>query len=214
MIKQISKTNEKISFTSDMSISMANAIRRSVNYIPTLAIDSLEISKNDSALYDEIVAHRMGLVPLKNEDLKLASECDCGKEEGCGRCSLRFKISAVGPCIVYSDQLSPKGSSIYKMPITILDKDQELEFVAIAKVGLGVDHAKFTPGLFFYRYNEDLEKEDDESFKKIIEESKNDENKEITIFIESWGQMPAKEIFVDAVEALQKELKDFAKKIK
>ena len=86
MIKIINKTNEKLSFKTDMSISLANAIRRSVNYIPLLAVDSLEISKNDSALYDELIAHRVGLVPLKNENLKLPSDCDCGKEEGCGKC--------------------------------------------------------------------------------------------------------------------------------
>ena len=106
MIKIINKSDNKIALTSDMNISMANALRRSVNYIPILAVDSLEISKNDSALYDEIIAHRVGLVPLKNEKLRLAKECDCGKEEGCGKCSVKFKVSAVGPCTVYSDQLS------------------------------------------------------------------------------------------------------------
>ena len=72
MIKLINKSNEKISLKTDMQISMANAIRRSVNYIPILAIDSLEITKNDSALYDEIIAHRVGLVPLTNENLKMS----------------------------------------------------------------------------------------------------------------------------------------------
>ena len=67
MIKIIKKSDDKIIFNTDMSISLLNALRRSVNEIPILAIDSLEISKNDSALYDEIIAHRVGLIPLKNE---------------------------------------------------------------------------------------------------------------------------------------------------
>ena len=102
MIKITNKTENKLQFTSDIPIYLLNAIRRSVNYIPTLAVDTLEISKNDSALYDEIIAHRVGLVPLKNESLKLSEECDC-KGKGCGKCSVKFKLQAKGPGTVYSN---------------------------------------------------------------------------------------------------------------
>ena len=47
--------------------SLANAVRRSVAEVPTLAIDEVEIYKNDSPLYDEMLALRLGLVPLKTE---------------------------------------------------------------------------------------------------------------------------------------------------
>lgn len=215
MIKIINKTEEKLSFETDMPISLANAIRRSVNDIPVLAVDSLEITKNDSALYDEIIAHRVGLIPLKNEDLKLASECDCGKEEGCGKCSIKLKLSMKGPGIVYSTDLSPKENVIYKMPITMLNEEQEIEFVAIAKMGIGKEHAKYLPGLLYYKYaDEELGKEDDASFTKILEEAKKDENRELNVFIESWGQMPAKKIFTEAIEAFNKEMKAVTKAIK
>jgi len=213
-MKLISKSEEKIILRAEIPVSIANAVRRSVNNIPIMAIDSLEITKNDSALYDEIIAHRMGLVQLKNEKLKMPKECGCEKEDGCGKCSMKFKLSAAGPCTVYSSDLTPKGNTVYKMPITILDKDQELEFVAIARMGTGVEHAKFSPGLIYYRYSEDLEKESDEDFKKILEESKKNEEKEITVFIESWGQMPAKEIFAEAIDVLQDELKALGKAVK
>lgn len=215
MIKINDKSNEKITFETDMSVSMANAIRRSANYIPILAVDSLEISKNDSALYDEIIAHRVGLVPLHNEKLKLASECDCGKEEGCSKCSIKLKLSAKGPCTVYSSEMTPKDSILYKMPITILNKDQELEFVAIAKMGMGIEHAKYSPGLMFYRYTEDLEKEqNDEDFREMVEQSKKKDDKPITMIIESWGQIPAKEMFTQAIEILNEEFKDLVKQLK
>jgi len=215
MIKLNNKNNEKISLKTDMNVSLANAIRRMANWIPILAIDSLEISKNDSALYDEIIAHRSGLIPLKNEKLKLPTECDCGKEEGCGKCSIKLKLSSTGPCTVYSDEMTPKDIVLYKMPITILDKDQELEFVAIAKMGRGIDHAKFSPGLIFYRYSEDIEKEDnDEEFKKMVVDSKKNEEKELNVFIESWGQITAKDIFIESIEMLNEELKQLIKKIK
>lgn len=214
MIKIISKSDDKISFTTDMPISLANAIRRSLNYIPLLAIDSLEISKNDSALYDEIIAQRMGLIPLANEKLKLPKECGCEKEQGCTKCSIKFKLGASGPCTVYSTDLSPKDSILYKMPITILDKDQELEFVAIARMGLGVEHAKFSPGMMSYRYSEDIENEDDEKFRKLAEESSKGAKKELTASIESWGQIKAKDILPEAVKALNKEIAELVKEVK
>ncbi|MDP1729532.1 MAG: DNA-directed RNA polymerase subunit D [archaeon] len=214
MIKLINKSDEIVSIKTDMDISLANAIRRSVNYIPTLAVDSLEISKNDSALYDEIIAHRVGLIPLKDEKLKLPKECGCEKEDGCGKCSIKLKLSASGPCVVYSDELSPKSSIVYKMPITILDKDQELEFVATARMGLGIEHAKFAPGMIYYRYAEDLENEEDEAFNKLVEKSKKSVEKELSMFIESWGQIPAKEIFTDSIDILNKEIKELVKEIK
>ena len=214
MIKLINKTEDKIAFKTDTSTSLVNAIRRSINQIPILAIDHLEITKNDSALYDEIISHRAGLVPLKNEDLKLPEECDCGKEEGCGKCAIKFKLSATGPCVVYSTDMSPKSSVLYKMPLDILDKEQELEFVAVAKMGKAIKHAKFSPGLMFYRYSEDLEDEGDEAFKKIIEDSKKKEDKELIIFLESWGQIKAKDMFLSSIDILNDEIKDLVKKIK
>ncbi len=217
MIKKTNKTENKLEFVTDVPTYLMNAIRRSVNYIPALAIDTLEISKNDSALYDEIIAHRMGLVPLKNEALKLPEECDC-KEKGCGKCSVKFKLKAKGPCTVYSTDLNPKTNSVHKIPIALLDKEQELEFVAIAKMGKGRDHSKFTPGIIYYKYSEDTDTEDlekdDKAFKKLIEESKKDEGKELTVTIESWGHMEPKDIFINAIETLNKNLKDFVKSVK
>jgi len=212
MIKTIEKSEEKIKLKIEIPVTLANAIRRSINYIPILAIDSLEISKNDSALYDEIIAHRMGLVPLKNENLKLPWKCDCEKEEGCGKCSSKFKLSAQGPCVVYSDQLAPKNSVSLKMPITILDKDQEIEFVANAKMGLGINHAKFSPGLLVYKYSDDSD--EDSAFDKLVEETQKDKVMELEMNIESWGQIPAKDIFIKSIEAINEELKGFVKAIK
>ena len=66
----ISKTAEEIQFTSDIDVSLANAIRRSVSEIPILAIYEADVYKNDSVLYDEVISHRLGLIPLKNQKLK------------------------------------------------------------------------------------------------------------------------------------------------
>ena len=63
----VEKKPERLVLRLDISESLANALRRSVSEISTLAIDEVEIFKNDSALYDEMLAHRLGLVPLKTE---------------------------------------------------------------------------------------------------------------------------------------------------
>jgi len=54
----------------DTTTAFANALRRGiVNETPTMAIHRVEFRKNSSTLYDEMVAHRLGLIPLKT-DLK------------------------------------------------------------------------------------------------------------------------------------------------
>ena len=152
MIKIISKDKDKINFVSDIDETLANAIRRSVQEIPILAIDEIEFFKNDSALYDEVIAHRLGLVPLiADKSLIERDKCTC-KGKGCNKCSIDLKIKIKGPCTVYSGELKGRAKPAQdKIPIVLLNKDQELELVARAKLGKGTEHTKFSPGLLFYR---------------------------------------------------------------
>jgi len=95
-MKIIKKTKEKVESVAEIDESLANAIRRSANEIPVLAIENLEIHKNDSVLYDEIIAHRLGLVPLEmKKGMKLPSECSC-KGKGCSKCQVKLKIVGKG----------------------------------------------------------------------------------------------------------------------
>src|SRR6056297_1558724 len=64
-MEKINKTEQKLTFSVEIEDSLANAIRRYVYHVPVLAIDEVEISKNESPLYDETLAHRIGLVPIK-----------------------------------------------------------------------------------------------------------------------------------------------------
>ena len=67
--KVLEKTEFKYVFLIEgISIEMLNALRRIIlREIPTMAIDEVIILKNDSPLYDEILAHRLGLIPLKTD---------------------------------------------------------------------------------------------------------------------------------------------------
>ena len=184
-----------------------------------MAIDEVEIFKNDSALYDEIVAHRMGLIPIKTE--KTSKE-------------IKFKLKEKGPKTVYSDELSPSIDTGFKLPITILDKGQEIEIVAEAKLGKGIDHIKHSPGFMIFKHNVDEELLDylyiDEEGKVTYnEEEMNTHNlsedkkkeimkvkdvKELIIEMESWGQLEVKDIFVKAIDALDDNLKELDKAVK
>ena len=155
-----SKDGMKISFLiKGVAPSFANAIRRAIiEEVPTMAIEDVEIRKNSSILYDEMVAHRLGLIPLKT-DLKsynLPEECKC-KGEGCARCQTIITLKTKEAGIVTASQLKSKDTSIKPvhadMPITKLLKGQSLEIEATAVLGKGKVHSKWSPGLVFY-YNE------------------------------------------------------------
>lgn len=152
-IEKIFKSKEKIGFLiRGINNSIANTIRRSVLEIPVLAIDTVEFYKNDSALYDEMIAHRLGLIPLKaTKTFREKEKCTC-KGKGCLKCTAGLKLNAKGPTIVHAKDLKARGVEVVfpDIPIVLLDKDQELQLSAEANLGKGKEHAKFTPGLVWF----------------------------------------------------------------
>jgi DNA-directed RNA polymerase subunit D len=226
-------TPEKLVLRIPANESLANAIRRSVNEIPTLAIDEVEIFKNDSALYDEVLAHRLGLIPLKTE------------KGMSGKTKVDFKLVKKGPGIVYASDLEGSAEIIYpKIPITLLGENHKLELSATATVGTGLQHTKHVPGLCFYRHileiksssendkliqnaNHNLiqpEKKgskwlcdlDDSTLTKIQEIDKESvsDSDELLFVIESWGMIPAKDIFTHAISTLSNNLSALEKDLK
>lgn len=184
----IEKKDNQIIFKTEISESLANAIRRYMNEIPVLAIDEVEISKNDSPLYDETIAHRLGLVVLKTD-----------KTAG-GKTTTNFKLNVKKDGMVYSGELSPAKVVYDKIPITLLNKGQELQLVAITRMGKGIEHSKFSPGFLFYRDSVNAEEETD--------------SKEKVLSLESFGQLTVKDIFAKSIDALKKDLVSVSKKIK
>jgi len=144
------------------SYQYVNTLRRyMLDEVPTMAIEEVEFRKNSSLLYDEMIAHRLGLVVLKT-DLKgytLPEKCSCDGE-GCAKCTVTFTLKVKGPETVYASALKsndPKIQPVYpETPIVKLIKQgseaQELEFEAKAVLGKGKEHAKWSPGHFYYSY--------------------------------------------------------------
>ena len=135
-MKIIQKSQEKVSFVTEADQSLLNAIRRSALEIPVLAIDEVEFHKNDSVLYDEILALRLALVPIETpKNMNMQEKCSC-KGKGCARCSVQFKLVAKGPCTVYSKELKGKTKPVYPdIPLGILIEGQELELIDRGKFG-------------------------------------------------------------------------------
>ncbi|PIY59935.1 DNA-directed RNA polymerase subunit D, partial [Candidatus Woesearchaeota archaeon CG_4_10_14_0_8_um_filter_47_5] len=122
-----SKKYGKLSFVIEgTDVAFVNSLRRVIiDEVPTMAIETAEIRKNSSVLYDEILAHRLGLIPLKT-DLKsynLPTECPCGGER-CAQCQLTLTLKAKGPKMIYAEDIQsqdPKITPVYpKMPIVQL----------------------------------------------------------------------------------------------
>jgi len=235
-METITKTPEEVSFITNINVSLANAIRRSVGEISILAIDECDIYKNDSALYDEIISHRLGLLSLKNQKMKDGQ-------------TVEMKLKAKGKddgVEIYASELD--GDVVYtETPIVLLSEGQELELVARARAGRGIEHSKFMPGTAYYKHLPkikisgdgdkhtelaefypdvfemfgeklkvrnatacDLDQDDMETYPGI-EISFNDD---LVFTIESWGQISASEIFTEACKALKGNLSEVAKAIK
>ncbi|XP_071736795.1 DNA-directed RNA polymerases II, IV and V subunit 3-like [Rutidosis leptorrhynchoides] len=154
----------------DTDASMANALRRvMISEVPTIAIDLVEIEVNSSVLNDEFIAHRLGLIPLTSEramSMRFSRDCDaCDGDGQCEFCSVEFHLRA--KCI--NDQtLDVTSKDLYSSDHTVvpvdfsdsgaenpedqrgitivkLRKGQELRLRAIARKGIGKDHAKWSP---------------------------------------------------------------------
>jgi len=134
----------------------ANYLRRLViSETPVMAIEEVEFLKNDSGLYDEVLANRLGLIPLTTDlnSYNFLNECNC-KNEGCAKCQVQGTLELKGPITVYGGDLNFKDEaikSVYeKIPIVKLLEGQELKIIVNARLGVGKDHVKNNPAAMFY----------------------------------------------------------------
>ena len=168
------------------NFSFANALRRSmINSVGCLAIDSVTFYENSSAMFDEYIAHRIGLIPIKTP--KDYDEKD----------EVVFSLSAEGPGTVLSKDLSStsKGVSVANdnIPIIKLAEGQTLKIDAKAIFRNALKSSKFQPGLVTY---------------KAVGDDK------FEFYVETFGQMPPLEIVHKAFTTLSDSLKDVHKEIK
>jgi len=132
-----------------------NSLRRIiVAEVPSMAIDEVVVIENSSMLHDEILAHRLGLVPLRTDldSYNLPEECSCKSELGCNLCRVSLTVDVEaneGVRTVYSGDLVTENPNISpvseKIPIAKLALNQRLKLEAYARLGKGEKHAKWQP---------------------------------------------------------------------
>jgi len=135
-----------------IDVPFANALRRTILAdVPTFAVDEVEFFENGSALFDEIIAHRIGMIPLTTpiERFSLdALELD--------DYIVTLSLEVEGPGMVYSGDLKSSDAGVRPanedIPIVKLAEGQKLTLNAYAKLGRGKDHAKWQPGFVYYKY--------------------------------------------------------------
>ncbi len=148
-VKILNKMEKKLDFLlEDTDPAFANSLRRiMISEVPTLAVQWVDIHDNNSALFDEILSHRMGLIPLKFNPKKFefTQDCKC-KGKGCPICQVVFILHKKGPALAISGDLKSSDKSISptdpRIPIVELLEGHAVKFEAVARLGTGIQHAK------------------------------------------------------------------------
>jgi DNA-directed RNA polymerase subunit D len=221
-----------------------NTLRRTVmTSVPCLAIDEVQIYNNDSVTFDEFLANRLGLLPIKTdvETYKKGSK-------------VKLVLEKVGPCIVTSKDIKCTDPKIEildkKIMITKLGKEESLKLEMTALMSTGSEHAKFQPAIVSYNQLIEIDNDTVKDAKKIVEEmpkgsvelkagklfftdpynttnqnqhldilrkhnvSVNYSETDFVLTIETTGQLTAKEVLDLAVKALVEKLDELEESVK
>lgn len=146
-----------------------NALKRTMTEdVPTLAIDKVEIYKNTSVLYDQmLVVQRLSFISINSENVDqfvYADECLCKNtsiDSYCKKCSVAFQINVKNTskevrvvtdrdfeCDCEEDRKYiefPNQPGLPPLPIVELGHQQEIHLKAIVRKGRGSLHAKWSP---------------------------------------------------------------------
>jgi DNA-directed RNA polymerase subunit D len=116
--------------------SFANALRRIIlSEVPVTAVEEVSIKENNSALQDELLAHRLSLIPVEGEGI--------------------VKLQAEGPKTVTSGDLQAEGKLKIpnkEIPIIELLDNQKVDLSAKVIEGTGKEHAKWQAAIVGYKY--------------------------------------------------------------
>jgi DNA-directed RNA polymerase subunit D len=204
-VKVLEESEEKVSIQLEgVDRSYANAIRRfCISEVPAMAIDDIVILENSSVLYDEILAHRLGMIPLKTdlERYVLPEKCDCGNPLGCQKCRVLVVLDASAhdkPRTVVSGDLVSEDRDIRpvsaNIPIVKLAAGQSVKLEAYARLGKAKEHAKWQP-----------------STVSVLIDGKTEGT--YILKVESSGSMPAKEIVTKAIEKMGEKFQELHSEI-
>lgn len=197
-LKIIEQDDRQVKFKVEgISAETANAIRRSMAAeVPVMAVESLDIVENNSGLVDEVLAHRIGLIPLVWPDrYNVRAKCTC-KGRGCSNCTVELALNAAGPKVVRASDLESDDKNVHPLDgntiIVELLEAQKVELTCIAQLGYGKDHAKWQAAVVGY----------------------DEKGKSFTFKVESVSGLTASEVVKRALDELAERASEFAKAVK
>ena len=169
-----------------ISYGLANAIRRvAIGEVGCFAVDKVTFYENTSSIFDEYVAHRIGLVPILTP--KGYGETD----------AIVFSLEVEGPVTAYSKDMKSADKEVKvaneNIPLIKLAAGQKVRADCKAVIGKGNTSAKFQPGIVTYKAKE---------------------GSDFEFYVESFGQIPANEMIRRALDIISSDLKEIHKELK
>lgn len=170
----------------NISVEYANAIRRTIiSQISSIVIDTIYIKENDSSICDEMIAHRIGLIPLKKTTLDPTTE-------------FKIKLEQIGPKRVYSrDIIFPSGIEAVSPDIIILNlgHNEIIKLTGTTEEGTPIDqnHSKFSVSC-------------GTTYKKLSDNS-------FHLKIETTGSISAKDALLKSIEIIKEDIINYKKMV-
>ena len=148
-VEILEKKGSKLTFLiEETDMAFANSLRRvMISEIPTMAIEWIDVYENNSALFDEVISHRLGMMPLRFDPKKYnrTEDCKCSGK-GCPLCQVVLVIDKKGPGLVIAGDMKSSDRAVKAadpgMIVVQLLEGESLKLEAIAKLGTGTEHAK------------------------------------------------------------------------
>ena len=151
----------------DVNYSFVNSVRRSlVSMVPCLALHEIDFHMGSlgsyvdeesedereyesiSAMFNEIVAHRIGMLPIPTDEKTIEAFGDSIGDDG-KQPDIMYSLHKQGPCTVYSGDLEPVSGDDSlvipetNVPIVKLAEGQAILVYAKAKMGNAQKHTKW-----------------------------------------------------------------------
>ncbi|EJW04273.1 hypothetical protein EDEG_01455 [Edhazardia aedis USNM 41457] len=157
----INHTSNSLEFDlKNVDCSIANALRRIlIAELPTMAIEYVNFYKYNGVIPEEILAHRLGLLPILIDPkvFEYKNSTDTENEKNALKFVLKKQNNMNDIVVVTSDDIKwvplgnqkdtlvPRPRIKSGIPITKICNGQEIEIEMYAIKGIGKDHAKWSP---------------------------------------------------------------------
>jgi DNA-directed RNA polymerase subunit D len=167
-----------------------------------MAVEEVLVIENTSPLPNEILAHRISLIPFRSDidNYNQPEECTCNSRLGCDKCVVRYVLRAEAtdsPITVYSRDMIPEKPNTNvapvngDIPIVVLPRGERVEMELYVRVGKGMKHTKWQSGLAT------LYEEDGRQY----------------LYIESFGFLTVKKMLLEAVKIVRKRVAELGERL-